>query len=175
MMGAPGSKQKHVSHEDMGYDNKPAPQHLCSQRPRPVAGERERPATSSGLPNPGSAAAATGGGSRLSPGGRGVGAHAQQASARKPDDAGASGGGSGAPRRTGPAGPRTSGSGEGGCAGSHSNGHEVNLGARPLPILAAMPSGASDPPTGVVTAVVAGVVGGGIMAGRSVTGVLLRS
>ena len=73
MMGVPGTKQKHISHDAMGED-KPAPQHLSRQKERP-APERSRAVAPARTPASKETKEASGVGGSGGVGGGGGGSH----------------------------------------------------------------------------------------------------
>lgn len=164
MMGAPGSKQRHLTHEDLGWEDKPAPQHLCSNRPKqPVSAPAPatstcRAATGRITINPATGGARTGsGGCKL------AGSNEEEGfSSRKRPDSSV---------------PRTIGAN--GEPGS-SNAHDGWSGGRPLPILVTIPSTGCEVPSGVAKAVVHSLMRPGVplsvgQIARSVAGTQLPS
>ena len=133
MMGVPGTKQKHISHDAMGED-KPAPQHLSRSKERP-APERNRVAPPARTPASKEAIKEAG-----SSGGGGSGGSA---------GAGAGAGGSHREKR-----PKEPSPGAAGSSGGQKQ-------ARSLPVLSQLPSTCIDKGTPITMATVQAVLDAG--------------
>ena len=131
LMGVPGSKQKHVSVHEMGED-KPAPQHLVSSRPKSGALPPAQAAAASKTGTPPARSAGAAGAGDVPAGGLAGGLAARQ-----------KGGHSRSP----------------GAGHSGANGHaDSSFAARPLPIVVSTAAGAGEPPCTLSNVTVAAVL-----------------